>query len=294
MRFGITLLTDQPWREAAPRWRAAEELGFDHAWTYDHLIWSGLTGAPWRGATPVLAAAAGVTSSIRLGTLVASPNFRHPYQLFRDAQALEDVSDGRFVLGIGAGGDTDSAVLGVPRSRKERSDRFEEALRALVRLRDADPDEAVDLAGEHVRTAGARTAPGLPRTPFLVAGDGPRAIRLAVELGDAWVLTGPWGVPLADWWSGVEVAVGRAEEALAATGRAGLDRHLLLDAAPSGALPEGRTALASVGFFEELVGRASELGFTDVTCHWPRADQPYAADEATLERVAADVLPRWR
>ena len=59
MRFGITILTDLSWAEAAPRWRGAEELGFDHAWTYDHLVWSGLAGAPWRGATPVLAAEIG-------------------------------------------------------------------------------------------------------------------------------------------------------------------------------------------------------------------------------------------
>ena len=84
------------------------------------------------------------------------------------------------------------------------------------------------------------------------------------------------------------------EEALAASGRAAIDRHLLLDAAPGGDLPTGRTALASAGFFEELVGRAAELGFTDLTCHWPRPDQPYAATDAVLEQVAAEVLPRWR
>ncbi|GAA4115038.1 LLM class flavin-dependent oxidoreductase [Nocardioides fonticola] len=291
MRFGITLLTDLPWREAAPRWRAAEELGFDHAWTYDHLVWSGLAGAPWRGATPVLAAAAGVTSTIGLGTLVAAPNFRHPYQLFRDAQALDDVADGRFVLGVGAGGDTDSGVLGTTLSRRERSDRFEEFLRALVALRGGDH---VDLDGVHFKAVDARTAPGLDRTPLLVAANGPRAIRLAVELGDAWVTTGPWGVPTQEWLRAVGDAAAQLDDALAAAGRASIERHLLLDAVPSPGLPQGRTALVSAAAFEDLVGRAAELGFTDVTCHWPRPDEPYAASEAVLEQVAADVLPRWR
>ena len=56
MRFGITILTDLPWAEARPRWQAAEEMGFDHAWTYDHLVWGGLPDAPWTTATPVLVA----------------------------------------------------------------------------------------------------------------------------------------------------------------------------------------------------------------------------------------------
>ena len=46
MRFGLTILPEIPWAEAAPRWRAAEDLGFDHAWTYDHLVWGGLPESP--------------------------------------------------------------------------------------------------------------------------------------------------------------------------------------------------------------------------------------------------------
>lgn len=59
MRHGLVLLTDLPWREVRPRWAATEAMGFDHAWTYDHLIWGGLPEAPWTGAVPALAAAAG-------------------------------------------------------------------------------------------------------------------------------------------------------------------------------------------------------------------------------------------
>ena len=48
LRHGVTILPEHPWREARPMWRAAEELGFDHAWTYDHLVWSGLPDADTR------------------------------------------------------------------------------------------------------------------------------------------------------------------------------------------------------------------------------------------------------
>ena len=112
MRHGIVILTDLPWREARPRWEAAEALGFDHAWTYDHLVWGGLPEAPWTGAFPALAAAAMATTSIGLGTFVASPNYRHPYVLLRDSVGLADISSDRFLLGLGTGGDGDAQRLG--------------------------------------------------------------------------------------------------------------------------------------------------------------------------------------
>jgi len=78
MRIGVLILPELPWSTAQSLWRRAEELGFDHAWTYDHLAWRSLRDAPWFGAMPTLAAAAVVTTRMRLGTLVASSNFRHP------------------------------------------------------------------------------------------------------------------------------------------------------------------------------------------------------------------------
>ncbi|WP_340537826.1 LLM class flavin-dependent oxidoreductase [Nocardioides sp. GXZ039] len=291
MRFGITLLTDLPWAEAAPRWRAAEEMGFDHAWTYDHLVWGGLPDAPWTTPTPVLGAASQVTSRIGLGTLVSSPNFRHPYLLFRDAQALEDLSAGRFLLGVGTGGNRDSEVLGAEAlSVGERVDRFQEFVRLLVALRD----------GDHVTTTGrwfslddARTLPAQRRTPFLVAGNGPRSVRFAAEVGDGWITTGPSAETVDDWLDGLATASARFEDGIAAAGRENLPRYLLTDAAPllSGT---GRFALTSVALFEEIAGRAAELGFTDLITHWPRPDEPYAGSVDVLETVARDVLPRLR
>src|SRR5690349_2315855 len=78
MRAGITILPEYRWAEAKPRWQAAEEYGFAHAWTFDHLGWGPLVGGPWFGSVPTLSAAALVTSRIGLGFMVASPNFRHP------------------------------------------------------------------------------------------------------------------------------------------------------------------------------------------------------------------------
>ncbi|CAN5598598.1 LLM class flavin-dependent oxidoreductase [soil metagenome] len=289
MRVGITLLTDLPWAEARPRWSAAEAMGFDHAWTYDHLVWEGLAGSPWTTATPVLGAVAQVTSTIGLGTLVASPNFRHPYLLFRDAQALEDLSDGRFLLGVGTGGNVDATVLGGPLPvLRDRVERFYEFTETLARLRD---DDHVTHEGRWFSTQDARTLPPLRRTPLLVAANGARSLRFAARIGDGWVTTGPRADTVEEWFAGLATSAETYTTAAEGAGRSGLPRYLLLERHATPDAP-GRISMTSVAFFEELVGRAADLGFTDVITHWPRPDGPYAADEAVLEAVAREVLPR--
>ena len=91
MRHGIVILPQYDWPEAARRWRRAEELGFDHAWTYDHLSWRGLAGERWHATIPTLTAAATVTERIGLGLFVASPNFRHPALLAKDVPEHDGV-----------------------------------------------------------------------------------------------------------------------------------------------------------------------------------------------------------
>src|SRR5450756_638296 len=286
MRFGLTILPEHRWSDAAPMWRRAEELGFDHAWTYDHLVWGGLPDSPWYGTTPTLTAAAMVTSRIRLGTFVTSPNYRHPVTFMRDLLALDDISGGRLICGIGAGGDIDSAILGgAPLTPKERVDRLHEFIGLLDRLLTADH---VSHDGTYFSTVDARTLPGpvqQPRIPFVLAANGPRSLRLAVEYGTGWVTTGPKVETLDLWWAALAELGGRLDEALAAAGRdsATLERHLNLDSSP-------QFALSGVGAFEEMVGRASELGFTDVITHSPRSDGPYAGELSVLETVASQVL----
>jgi alkanesulfonate monooxygenase SsuD/methylene tetrahydromethanopterin reductase-like flavin-dependent oxidoreductase (luciferase family) len=287
MRFGLTILPECPWAEAEPRWRAAEDLGFDHAWTYDHIVWAGLPDSPWFGTTPTLTAAALVTSTIRLGTFVSSPNFRHPVAFHRDVQALDDISGGRFMLGVGTGGDLDSQILGgAPLSTGERVDRFQEFTRLLIALR----------TGDHVTSDGtwfsahdARTLPSLGNVPLLVAANGPRSLRFAARNGDGWVTTGGKAETLDEWFTGLAESRRALDEALAAAGKdpATFPRFLNLDSSP-------RFSLESAELFEDMAGRAGALGFTDVITHWPRPESPYAGDVATLETVASDVLPRLR
>jgi alkanesulfonate monooxygenase SsuD/methylene tetrahydromethanopterin reductase-like flavin-dependent oxidoreductase (luciferase family) len=271
-------------------WRAAEDLGFDHAWTYDHLVWGGLPDAPWFGTTPTLTAAAMVTSTIRLGTFVTSPNFRHPVTFMRDLLALDDISGGRLICGIGAGGDIDSQILGgAPLTPKERVDRLAEFTGLLDRLLTQDH---VSHRGPYFAAVDARTLPGpvqRPRIPFVMAANGPRSLRLAVEHGAGWVTTGPEVETMDEWWAALAKLAGQLDAALADAGRdsTSLERHLSLDSSP-------QFSLTSVEVFAEMASRASDMGFTDVITHWPRPDGPYAGDVKVLEQVADQVLPKMQ
>jgi alkanesulfonate monooxygenase SsuD/methylene tetrahydromethanopterin reductase-like flavin-dependent oxidoreductase (luciferase family) len=289
MRFGITILPEYRWSDAAPRWRRAEELGFDHAWTYDHLTWGGLPDSPWYGTTPTLTAAALVTSTIKLGTFVTSPNFRHPLTLTREVLSLDDISGGRFLCGIGSGGVIDSTILGgdllTPRQTVDRLAEFVELLDKLLTT------DGVDYQGEYFSTRNARTLPGCvqqPRVPFVMAANGPRSLRLATRYGAGWVTTGGKSDDFDTWFGSVTDLSRRLDGVLESEGRDGaeFDRYLSLDST--------RYSLSSVAAFEDVVGRAAELGFTDVITHWPRADGVYGGSEDVLEQIALDVIPRLR
>ena len=290
MRFGIVILPQLRWTEAAARWRAAEDMGFDQAWTYDHLAWQDLADEPWFATIPTLTAAATVTTRIRLGTWVASPNFRHPVPFAKDVMTVDDIASGRLVLGIGAGGTGwDAAVLGqqplTPGERVQRLTSFVTMLDTLL--------TSTDTTVEHPPYAAvrARMHPGPirpPRPPFVIAANGPRAVAAAVGLaarpGDGWATTGVTAEDQDEWWAGVGEIVGRVDEACDRAGRdpSSLDRYIDLDSAPT-------YSLSSVEAFRDAVGRARELRFTDVVAHWPRERTRYVGDEAVLEAVAGEL-----
>jgi alkanesulfonate monooxygenase SsuD/methylene tetrahydromethanopterin reductase-like flavin-dependent oxidoreductase (luciferase family) len=287
MRAGIVILADERWRDGGQRWRRAEEYGFAHAWTYDHIGWRDLVGSTWFDAVPTLTAAALTTSRLRLGTLVASPNFRHPVAFAREVTALDDISDGRLLLGIGSGGQGyDADVLGWPGlSPRERVDRFAEFVELLDSVLTGD---RVSWSGEYYRAVDARSTPGCvqrPRVPFVVASSGRRSLGIAARYGQGWVTNGAGGDGLDGWWRSVAELSDRFSAALVQAGRepSSVDRYLSLDAAPV-------FSLSSVEYFADAVGRAGQLGFTDVITHWPRREGSYAGDEAVLEGVASLVL----
>ncbi len=296
VRVGVLILPAESWTQQRTTWCHAEALGFDHAWTFDHLAWRGLREQPWFAALPTLTAAAVATSRIRLGTLVASPNFRHPVPFAKELMTIDHISGGRLALGVGAGGrGFDSTTLRADEwSPRERTVRFEEFVTLLDRLL----SQPVTVEpGRHYQALGARMHPGCvqrPRIPFAIAGGGPRGMRLAARFGSTWVTEGP---PCPD---GSPVRFDAALPAL----RAELER---VDAACSTEGRDGATlgrllfvgmrvagVTASVAAFREAAGRFAELGFADLVVPWPRPEEPFAGDLRTLEAIAAEVLPQLR
>ncbi|MEJ7772316.1 MAG: LLM class flavin-dependent oxidoreductase [Geodermatophilaceae bacterium] len=290
MRVGIVILPEFRRPELERRWRLAEDYGFDHAWTYDHLGWRTLVDSPWYSAVPTLSAAAMVTSRIRLGTFVASPNFRHPVSFARELTALDDLADGRLLLGIGSGGiGYDTAVFGETElSLRDRTMRFAEFVELLDALLTHD---RTTWSGTYYSAVGARVIPGcvqVPRLPFVLAANGPRSMRVVARYGQGWATSGdPSRDEGTDWWDALARVCDRFADVLAEAGRdmSTVDRYLQLDAGPT-------FSMSSVECFRDAVGRAADLGFTDVVTHWPRSEGPYAGSEQTLEAVAAEVLPR--
>ena len=165
--------------------RAAEEVGFDSIWLGDHLLYRD-DGRPERGpwdAWTMLAALAASTERVRLGPLVACASFHPPGILARMAASIDEVSRGRFVLGIGAGwNETEFRAFGI--AFGERASRFEETFTIVRRL----------LAGERItfegRFARIEDAVLLPeparRVPMMIGSTGDRVLRAALPHVDAW------------------------------------------------------------------------------------------------------------
>ncbi|MFE9842221.1 LLM class flavin-dependent oxidoreductase [Streptomyces goshikiensis] len=294
LRLSTVILPVRPWREGGrDQWVRAERLGFHTAYTYDHLSWRTFREGPWFGALPTLTAAATATERLRLGTLVTSPNFRHPVTLAKELISLDDISGGRVTLGIGAGGDGfDATALGqVAWTPRERADRFAEFVPLLDRLL---TEGAVTQQGTFYSAVEARTIPGCvqePRLPFAVAGNGPRGLKLAARYGQAWVTTGDPkvfenGTP-EDSLEAIRGQLAKLDKACAEIGRdaAQMEKILL-----TGFTPERNTMLESVDAFVDFAGRHRELGFTEIAIHAPIPDSDFAADETVFEKIATEGL----
>ncbi|MEA2296744.1 MAG: hypothetical protein QOE86_4383, partial [Solirubrobacteraceae bacterium] len=188
MRIGVQLPEverDVRWPELRAMAVAAERAGFDSVWLGDHLLYRG-DGRPERGpweAWTSLAALAAATERVTLGPLVACLAFHPPAVLAKMAATIDEVSGGRFVLGVGAGWNAvEFAAFGLPFDRPVS--RFAEAF-AVVRGLLA--GERVTLDGAYVRADDAvLLPPPARRVPLMVGSNGPRMLSLTVPHVDAW------------------------------------------------------------------------------------------------------------
>jgi alkanesulfonate monooxygenase SsuD/methylene tetrahydromethanopterin reductase-like flavin-dependent oxidoreductase (luciferase family) len=288
VRLGTVILPEDPIERGIERFRQAEEMGLAHAWTFDHVSWGPLRGRPWLEAMTFLAAAASATTSISIGTLVSSPNHRHPVSLAHQTMTVDHLSGGRFVLGMGAGSiGLDSNVLGgTALSGRERAARFEEfAVLTDLLLR----GQNVTYSGRFFAAIDAWLRPACrqqPRVPFAIAAGGPQGMRLVARLASIWVTIGDGSRPgqqsERDAFATLRSQLRKLEDTCAEFGRDASELRMLVNASRIVSDP-----FASVDRWKDLVGRLSELGFTDVVVNQPRSHGVFAGDESAYERALA-------
>ena len=179
------------WRSLSERASVAEAAGFDSFVFEDSLSYhwgdAGIDGS-WESVS-IAAAIAATTSRIEVGHSVFNSPFRSPALTARIADTIDEISDGRYVLGIGAGNATDAdyAAFGLPSDH--RYSRFEEAIRIIHGLLKTG---AVDFEGEFYSAKECELVLRGPRAqgpPINIAGRGPKMLRLVAQYADAW-----------NWW----------------------------------------------------------------------------------------------
>ncbi len=197
MRRPLRFATQTGGQPTGAEWLARakriEAMGYATLSMPDHMV-----GGAW-AAMPALAAAAAVTTTLRVGTLVIDNDFRNPAVFAREVATLDVISGGRFELGIGAGWfDRDYLGTGIPLDRgRVRVARLAEAVGLLKRLF---AEEQVDHAGDFYKVEKAECRPKTvqrPHPPLLIAGAGPEILRLAGREADIVAIIPP-GIAVRD------------------------------------------------------------------------------------------------
>ncbi|MFN8513612.1 MAG: LLM class flavin-dependent oxidoreductase [Thermomicrobiales bacterium] len=175
------------WRDIVALARRAEEVGFDSLWIPDHLLFeteSGTNEGVWE-CWSLLAALAAATERVELGPVVSCTGFRNPALLAKMADTVEEISDGRLILGLGAGWhEPEYRAFGYPYDH--RVSRFEEALTIIHGLL---REGRVDFKGTYYQAERCELRPRGPRPagpPILIGTGGERMLRLTARYADIW------------------------------------------------------------------------------------------------------------
>ena len=193
VKVGVVLPTYRRLASADNITRAAalsESFGFDSVWVTDHIVVPSPNvesfGPAFYEAISVMAYVAGITRRVQIGSAILIAPYRHPLLLAKMIATVDQLSQGRVILGVGLGWlETESALMGVPHRKRHRV--ADETLAALRACWESDQPE---FHGEVHAFAGLHFAPrpyADRRLPILVGGASTAALRRAVRFGDGWI-----------------------------------------------------------------------------------------------------------
>jgi alkanesulfonate monooxygenase SsuD/methylene tetrahydromethanopterin reductase-like flavin-dependent oxidoreductase (luciferase family) len=290
LRFGVmpAPLT-APYDEILGRSRHVANLGFDGLWFADETPMA-YPGYNSLDAWMLMAAIARDLPGPTLGSLVTAAIYRHPLLNAINMSTLDHFSDGRAILGMGAGGvpaDLDGLGAGGTGGR-ELVERLDEQLDSIDRL----------LRGETVtRETGYYPMRGAwierpvqsPRPPLLVAAQGPRAIRVAARRADIWNSLG--GQPIEGDALTLDAAVAETRRQSEQLDAACLDVGRDPASIRRSVFTFRVDVYQSIDALDSWVGRMLEVGFREFVVDYP-GDRPGGL--AILERFASDSLPKLR
>jgi probable F420-dependent oxidoreductase len=172
LEFGVTVLPDPPYQRFLDLIQLAERHGFDYGWTYDsHIL--------WQESYATLALAADRTEKIKLGHFVTNPGIRDPTITASWYATMQDLSNGRMVMGIGRG-DSSRRVVGLKPVKVAEFERRCAMIKELMNGRKVDwNDKELELTW--VRDE-------LPDVEMWIAGYGPKALAVAGRVGDGVII----------------------------------------------------------------------------------------------------------
>lgn len=190
VHFGVTLpQIKRTWQETRNAAQTFESLGFHSVWLNDHLFGVPSPSLPILEAWTTLSAVAAVTERVQLGTLVSPVGFRNPALLAKMASTLDQISNGRVIVGLGCGWfQMEFQGYGYPfPPLRQRLEQLEEA---LVLMKQLWREPQVHFNGKHFRADAAYCEPKpvqKPHPPLLVGGGGERVLlHLAAAHADIW------------------------------------------------------------------------------------------------------------
>jgi len=195
IEVGLVLPIEEAWTDGStPRWveirefaLRAEAIGFDTVWVPDELLWRPAAGpvTGWWESVAMAGAVAAATSQIKVGTWVLSALHRNPGITAKAVETLDEISGGRFVLGLGSGHAGGQAhAFGLPEDHVHG--RFEEAIEIIVPLlrRGRADFQGTFHAARDLEQRPVGPRPGL--IPIMIGAKGPKMLRLAALHADAW------------------------------------------------------------------------------------------------------------